>query len=62
MERAITRTPGRRLDVLADELEYDRTRLRDWSLAYAVLSACWSAEDQNDGWQHAVATAEMLLA
>jgi streptomycin 6-kinase len=59
------RSPGllrRRLDILADELEYDRIRLRDWSLAYAVLSACWSAEDQSDGWQHAIATAEMLLA
>jgi streptomycin 6-kinase len=56
------RLPRRRLDILADELEYDRTRRRDWSLAYAVLSACWSAEHQSDGWHHAIATAEMLLA
>jgi streptomycin 6-kinase len=52
----------RRLDILAEELTYDRARLRDWSLAYSVLSACWSAEDQSDGWHHAIATAEMLLA
>ena len=50
----------RRLDILAEELEYDRARLRDWGIAYAVLSACWSAE-HGDGWQGAVTTAEMLM-
>ncbi|MDQ6673573.1 MAG: aminoglycoside phosphotransferase family protein [Chloroflexota bacterium] len=52
----------RRLDILAEELEYDRARLRDWSIAHAVLSACWSAEDHSTGWQAAVNVAEMLLA
>ena len=41
----------RRLDILAEELEYDRARLRDWAIAYAVLSACWSAEDHGQGWE-----------
>jgi streptomycin 6-kinase len=50
----------RRLDVLADELSYDRARLRDWGIAHAVLSACWSAEEHGDGWQDAIATAETL--
>lgn len=50
----------RRLDILADELAYDRARLRDWGFAHAVLSACWSAEDHGDGWQGAIAAAEML--
>jgi streptomycin 6-kinase len=54
---------NRRLDILADELEYDRARLRDWSIAHAVLSACWSAEEDNgEGWQDEVTTAEMLMA
>lgn len=51
----------RRLDILADELAYDRSRLRDWAFVYAVLSACWSAEDEGDGWQSAIGSAENLL-
>jgi streptomycin 6-kinase len=53
----------RRLDILADELEYDRPRLRDWSIAHAVLSACWSIEANRDGddWRDAVAIAQMLM-
>jgi hypothetical protein len=51
---------SRRLKVLAEELRYDRRRLRDWRIAHALLSACWSIEDHGDGWQHAVATAEAL--
>jgi streptomycin 6-kinase len=52
---------GRRLDILADELAYDRARLRDWAFVYAVLSACWSAENDGDGWQSAIGSAENLL-
>lgn len=51
----------RRLDILADELAYDRARLRTWAFVHAVLSACWSAEDFGDGWQGAVASAEQAL-
>ena len=50
----------RRLDVFADELGYDRARLRDWGIAHAVLSACWSAEDHGDGWHDAITAAEIL--
>jgi streptomycin 6-kinase len=52
----------RRLDILAHELDYDRARLRDWSIAYAVLSACWSAEDHGHGWDTEITAAETLLA
>jgi streptomycin 6-kinase len=51
----------RRLDVFAEELAYDRARLQDWAFAQNVLSACWSAEDGGNGWQGAIAMAEMLL-
>jgi streptomycin 6-kinase len=51
----------RRLDILADELPYDRDRLRDWGIAHAVLSACWSAEDHGTGWRSAIQTAENLI-
>jgi streptomycin 6-kinase len=58
-------TPGvlaRRLDVLAEELGYDRARLREWGIAHAVLSAIWSAEDEGHGWEGAVAVGEALAA
>jgi streptomycin 6-kinase len=51
----------RRLDILSSELGYDRSRLRDWGIAHAVLSACWSAEDHGDGWQGAIGSAENLI-
>ncbi len=51
----------RRLDILADELEYDRARLRDWGIAHAVLSACWSAEGYGEEWRPAIAAAQTLI-
>jgi streptomycin 6-kinase len=51
----------RRLDLFAEELVYDRRRLRDWAFAENVLSACWSAERGGDGWQDAIATAQIVL-
>jgi streptomycin 6-kinase len=37
-----------RLDVLADELEMDRTEVRAWGWVVAVLSAAWLVEDGAD--------------
>ena len=51
----------RRLDILAEELTYDRDRLRYWCITYAVLSACWSAEDEGAGWEDAISVAESLI-
>jgi streptomycin 6-kinase len=53
---------ARRLDNLADELGYDRQRLRDWGIAHAVLSACWTIEDGGNDWPGAIATARTLLS
>ena len=47
--------------ILADELGYDRARLREWGIAHAVLSACWSAEDHGAGWEDAITAAEVLI-
>lgn len=52
---------ARRLDIFAEELAADRDALRRWGVAYAVLSACWSAEDGNSGWENAIAAADSLL-
>jgi streptomycin 6-kinase len=51
----------RRLDIFAEELGYDRARLRDWGIAHAVLSACWSAEDEGHGWEGAIEAAQTLM-
>jgi len=52
-EPDLKRITARRLDILAETLEMDRERLRQWSLAQAVLSAWWSYEDGGDpaNWQ-----------
>jgi streptomycin 6-kinase len=36
---------AKRIDQLADELGFDRKRIRDWSVAQAVLSSWWTFED-----------------
>ena len=51
---------ARRIDQLADELALDKARIHGWGLAQAVLSAWWSIEDNQTGWQDAIACAEVL--
>lgn len=53
---------ARRVDQLAEELELDRDRLIGWGFAQAVLSAWWSIEDHNSGWQQSIVCAEQLYA
>jgi len=50
----------RRVYQLAEELGFDRERLRGWGLAQAVLSAWWSLEDHGHGWEWAISCAETL--
>jgi len=50
----------RRVYQLAEELGFDRERLRGWGLAQAVLSAWWSLEDHGQGWEWAISCAETL--
>jgi streptomycin 6-kinase len=56
------RVTARRMDQLAEELGFDRARVRGWGLAQAVLSAWWSIEDHGYGWEGAIACAELLAA
>ncbi len=53
---------ARRLDILAEALGMDRERLRQWSLAQAVLSAWWSYEDGGDpaDWEPTMRLADVL--
>ncbi len=53
---------ARRLDVFASELGLDRQRLRDWSIAFAALSAAWSDESHHlEGCEASMALAEQLM-
>lgn len=49
----------RRVDILHEQLGFERERIREWSLAHAILSAWWGIED-NTGWEYAMGFAEMI--
>jgi streptomycin 6-kinase len=51
----------RRIDVLVDELGFDRRRVVGWAAAQAVLSAWWNYEDAGSEWKPAMMCAEVLL-
>lgn len=61
-EPDLKRITARRLDILAETLDMDRERLRQWSLAQAVLSAWWSYEDGGDAavWEPTMRLASVL--
>jgi streptomycin 6-kinase len=54
------RITARRIDIFADHLSLDRTRIIRWAIYQSVLSAWWSLEDQGYGWQDAIEIAEIL--
>jgi streptomycin 6-kinase len=56
----LRRVQTRRVEQLADELDFDRQRLRGWAFAQAVLSAWWSFEDTGKDWEQGIAVAESL--
>lgn len=49
----------RRIDILHEHLGFERERLLEWGLAHAVLSACWSTED-NIRDDYSIPFAEMI--
>jgi streptomycin 6-kinase len=56
----LERITARRLDLLAEDLQLERSRLRAWGLAQAVLSAWWHLEDHGHGWEESLHLAEVL--
>lgn len=52
----------RRVDQIVERTGFLRERVLGWGVAYAVLSALWSAEDGGSGWEGALACAEVLEA
>ena len=57
---AVRRVLLRRADQLAEELGFDRARLRAWGVVRMVLVAFWSVEDHGGVWEEARACAEAL--
>lgn len=51
---------ARRVDIFAHALGIERARLLAWGCAQNVLSAWWSIEDGGDGWQEAIAMAQIM--
>lgn len=51
----------RRIDILHEHLGFERERIREWSLAHAILSAWWGIED-NTGWEYAANFAGMIAS
>ncbi|HAH01163.1 MAG TPA: aminoglycoside/hydroxyurea antibiotic resistance kinase [Ktedonobacter sp.] len=52
----------RRVDLLAEMLDLDRGRVRDWAMAQAVLSVWWTIEDKGDIPEDGLKCAELLAA
>jgi streptomycin 6-kinase len=52
----------RRLDIFAEELGIERTRLWQWAMVHAVLSTCWTLEEGAEHWDGDVSVAEILAA
>ena len=51
----------RRIDILHEQLGFERERILEWSLAHAILSAWWGIED-NTGWDYAMQIAELFAS
>jgi streptomycin 6-kinase len=49
----------RRIDILHEHLGFERERIREWSLAHAILSAWWDIEE-NKSPDYSMAFAEMM--
>ncbi len=49
----------KRIDILHEQLGFERERILEWSLAHAILSAWWGVED-NTGWEYSMRFAKMI--
>ena len=49
----------RRIDILHEQLGFERERIREWGLAHAILSSWWNMEDHED-WQYASEFAKVI--
>ncbi len=50
----------KRINILSEELSFDRDRILKWGIAHTVLSAIWMVEDFGKDWEYAIEVAELL--
>lgn len=50
----------RRIELLAEELAFDRQRILQWAIAQTTLAAVWSIDKSGKGWEEDMAIAEVL--
>lgn len=55
------KTLMRRIDILSDELGFDKKRITSWGFAQTILSCIWSIEDKTKRWTHSLNIAKTLL-
>ena len=58
--RDLEKILSRRIAILSEELNIDPLRIQQWGIAQTVLSAVWSAEENDKGWEHTIAVAQVL--
>ena len=56
------RITQRRIAILSEHLGMERSRVRGWGIAHAVLSACWDLDDEGQGGESAIHCAEVFMA
>jgi streptomycin 6-kinase len=47
-EKSLSKTIERRLSIMADELPFDRQKIKQWAFCITVLSAAWTLENHKD--------------
>jgi streptomycin 6-kinase len=60
-QRSVSEVQQRRVAQFAEELALDSERIGAWGFAHCILSACWSLEDGEKGWDWQIFCARSLL-
>jgi streptomycin 6-kinase len=50
----------RRIGILSERLGLEKSRVRGWGIAQAVLAAYWSLEDHGEIWEESLAFARLI--
>ena len=51
----------RRFAILSEQLGMERSRIRGWGIAHAVLSSCWDMDEDGTGGEDTMRCAEVLM-
>lgn len=50
----------KRLDIVHEELGFERSYVTEWAISKSILSTIWSIEDQAEGWEYGIKFAQIL--